>query len=583
LPTVGFQPPSQSQKFGGSEVNGNNGFVQAVISSGTSGSVQPTWVTPTTIPPTVADNTITWQAVAAISNNSLSWSFGLAYSTFFKARAVNDFYSPKPLGGGATPPGSVVLGPPKGSATNAVSSASPAFQIVGPNSGSVNTITGDYSPDPQVDTIIIWRSADTASGSASMFELTEIPNIPSQAGVSKWIFQDFLPSVANNIYPGLNIVLPAPINNVNDPPPSAFLPMVFNFQRIWGAFGQSVRFSGGPDTEVGNKNEAFNAADDLPFLAPVVRLIRTPQGLVTFLTNSIDIIQGGPLTASFYSTTLVPGVGLLSYNACDVFAGEIYFFSADKKFYSTTPSLNVTQHGFPIGDQLSNNPLFGSSDTTWDPSKVYVTVYENGTDSCIFIADGSTGWYRLNPHQTPGSAQGPEPIWSPFATIVGGVKMVQSVETSPGIHQLLGGGVLPADNILSRSLTTFTDDGATYDAFFSMGSITLAGPGKLGILKFLEFDFAGVAFKPTVSYLLNELSGTFPPFVNGQNGVPQFDPPLLYGDTIIPSSYSPNRYYFSSNASVALCRHMQITVDFGSTPNGDEAYNLTIFGKLITE
>jgi hypothetical protein len=583
LPSVGFQPPSPSEAYGGSLVNGTNNFVQAVISSGTSGVAPPTWPTTTSSPPTVSDGTITWQAIAAVSTNSLAWSFGLAYSISYKARPLDDFYSPAPLGGGQTPPGGTSLGAPFGSETNAISSASPVNQITGANTGAVNTISGDYSSDPQVDTIVIWRSADTASGAGDMFELTEIPNIPALAGISKWSFKDFLPSVANSIYPGLNILLPAPVDSVNDPPLPTFLPMVYNYQRIWGANGQSVPFTGGPDTSVGNPNEAFKESDELPFLAPVIRLVKSSQGIVTFLTDSIEMIGGGPATGTFASVTMAPGVGLLSYNACDVFAGEIYFFSNDNMFRVITPSLNLSNFGFPLGDQFANQPAFGTLDTTWDPSKVYVAVHQNGTDNCIFVADGSTGWYRLNPHQVPGAAQGPEPIWSPFAAITGGVKMVQSVEVSPGIKKLLAGGSTAGSQVLFRDLTVFTDNGSTYDAFFTMGSITLAHPGQIALLKFLEIDVSGVKTTPTVSYLLNEISGSFTSFVNGANGVPQFDPPTIYGETIIPSSYSPNRYYFSSNASLARCRHMQVKVDFGSTSIGEELYSLTIFGRLVIE
>lgn len=583
LPSVGFQPPGPSQAFGGSSVNGTNSFVQAVINSGTSGATQPVWPTTSSVPPTVVDNTITWQAVGAVTTNSLAWTFGLAYGYSYKARPINDFYSPAPLGGGAVPPGSVTLGSPFGSQTNAISSSSPVFQIIGANTGAVNTIKGEYSPDPQVDTIVIWRSADTASGAGTMFELTEIPNIPLQAGISQWTFSDFLPSVANSIYPGLNVLLPAPINGVNNPPLPTFRPMVYNYQRIWGANGQSVPFSAGPDIGVGNPNEAFLIADQLPFLAPVIRLVRTPQGIVTFLTDSVEMIGGGPATATFFSITMAPGVGLLSYNACDVFAGEIYFFSSDNMFRVITPSLNLSNFGFPIGDQLANQPVSGISDAAWDPKQVYVAVHQNGTDNCIFVADGSTGWYRLNPHQVPGAAQGPEPVWSPFSVITGGCKMVQSVETSPGIKKLLAGPSAAGNIILSRSLTAFTDNGTSYNAQFTMGSITLAHPGQLSILKFLEFDFSGIKYQPTVSYLLNEISGTFTPFVNGINNTPQFDPPSLYGDTITPSSYSPNRYYFNANKFVARCRHLQIRVDFGVTSNPDELYNLTIFGRLMVE
>jgi len=583
LPPNGFQPPSSSQGFGGSLVNDTNNNVQAVISSGTSGGSQPTWKLLTDKPPTTTDNTITWQAIAAVQTQSLAISFGLAWAYSYKARSVIDSYSPAPTGGGLTPPGSVFLGSPIGSGTNAISTASPFLQITGANTGAVFTLTGDYSSDPQVDTIVIWRSADSASGSGAMFELTEIPNVPSLAGVKKWIFRDFLPSVANGTFPGLNILLPAPINGVNNPPATSFLPMVYNFQRIWGANGQVVPFSGGPDTSVGNPNEAFLGADNLPFLAPVIRLVRTSQGIVTFLTDSVEMIGGGPQTSSFFSVTMSPGIGLGSYNACDVFAGEIYFFATDNSFRVITPSLNIASFGFPIGDQLANQPAFGSSDTTWDPTKVYVAVLQNGIDNCIMLGDGSTGWYRLNPHQVPGGLQGPEPVWSPFAAITGGAKMMQAVEIAPGQKRLLVGGTSAGSQILQRSTTVYTDNGTQYDGFFTMGSLTLAHPGQIALLRFLEFDFSGVGYQPTVSYLLNEISGSFTPFVNGALGVPQSDPPEVYGATKSPTSYSPNRYYFAANPVIARCRHMQIKVDFGTTANGDEVYSMTIFGRYKNE
>jgi hypothetical protein len=593
FPSQGFQPPSPSQPYGGSEVLGS-ADVQAVISSGKSGTpTAPAWSTIASTPPTTLEGPSTpqlqWQAVSLASTQSLVSSFGWAYAYSYKARSLTDFYSPLPLGGGVTPPGGKYLNAPIGSQTNAISSASPVNQIVGANAGAINTISGQYSPDPQVDTIVIWRSADSASGSANMFELTEIPNQPALATDGTkgpdWTFQDFLPSVATGPYPGLNVLLPAPINGVNNPPLNSYLPQAYNYQRIWGVSsmnGQSVPFSGGPDTNVGNPNEAFNISDQLPFLAPVIRLIRTSQGIVTFLTDTIEMIGGGPATGTFFSYTIAPGIGLLSFNACDVFAGEIYFFAADNSFNVITPSLNVSTYGFALGDQFQNYPAFGTSDTTWDPAKVYVAIHRNGTDACIFVADGSTGWYRLNPRQIPGGSQGPEPIWSPFATITGGCQLVQSVQTAPGIHKLLIG---PAScgKLTVRNLQVFTDNGAQYDAWFAMGSIMMAKSGQIALLKFLQMDYSGVAYQPTVSYLLNEISGTYTSFVNGANGVPQFDPPSLYGDTLSPTSYSPNRYYFSSTGSLARCRHLQIKVDFGSTPNPDELYNLTIFGRLMIE
>lgn len=597
LPNAGFSAPFSQTTFGGPDINdGTN--IEFVVQSGFSGTITPVWNASSTPgsnetydPSPAAAGGVVWYNNGAFKQNFISWSTSLSWAYSYKARSLTDFYS-VPSGSPPVlpvPPGaSGPLPAPTGSETGFITTATPATTLSGANAGAVVSVYGQYSSDPQFDTIVIWRSAD-GGGPAQMFELTEIPNVPSQAGSGKytvagvkydWVFQDFLPSVANAQFPGLNVQISAPINGLNNPAPSSFLPMVFNFQRIWGTAGQNVLFSGGPDASTGNANFSFPATNLLPFLASVTRLVRTPQGIITFTVDSIELIGGGPQTASFYSVTLCPGVGLLSFNFLDVYAGEIFFFSADNEFMVLSPSLNLAAFGFPLGDQFANLPSSGISDTTWNPASGYVAVHQSGIDNCIFVADGSTGWYRLNPRQVPGGLSGAEPIWSPFASITNGCRMVQSIEYTPGIKALLvGSPVTGGFQIFKRSLSVFTDNGTMYDANFVMGGIMLAHPGQRALLKFIEADFSGVSFHPTISYLLNEISGSFTPFVTN----PVFDPPSIYGTTITPASYSPNRYYFASNASLAVCRHMQIKVDFGTTSTGDELYNLTIFGKLIVE
>jgi hypothetical protein len=577
LPIGGFAPPESSQSYGGAEIV-EAGVVQTVINSGISGGSAPAW---SGLGLTTTDNTVVWYAVSVQSTNSLSWTKGYVYAYSFKARSLTDPYSPLPLGGGLIPPplGPPLspggpptgnsLGPPTGSETGAISTASPVFTIVGGNAGAVNTISGLGSTDPQVDTIVIWRSAD-GGNSATMFELTEIPAPKPIGGVAQpWSFQDFLPDVPIGFNPGLNELIPAPIDESNDPPNSAFLPMIYNYSRIWGAVGNTVFFSGGPDVLAGNPNTAYNPADDLPFLANVTRLVRTSQGSVVFLTEGIEMIAGGPTTASFFSVTLAQGIGLLNYNALDVYAGEIYFVSSDSQIMTLNPSLNIQSYGFPIGDKIAQ----------FNAAIAQLAVQQSGVDNGIYVADGTTGWYRCNPHQVPGGANGPEAIWSPFANITNGCQMVQSVEVSPGIKKLLVGSTTANQQILERNLSVFTDNGTPYDAYFVMGSIMLAHPGQLAVLKFIEMDMSGVAYQPTISYLLNEISGTFTPFM----AAPQFDPPSLYGTTLAPTSYSPNRYFFSGTGSLARCRHLQLKVDFGSTSNGDEIFNVCIFGRLLVE
>lgn len=566
LSAAGFQPPQSNSPFGGASVIGS-GFVQFTIQTGISGGTVPAWST--TIGSNTTDNTVVWQCESMYSANSLAWTVGYSYAYSYGSRLTTDSYNTTPPPGLANP-----LGQPTGSETGAITTASPATVILGPNAGAVNTVEGIGPTDTQFDTIYIWRSAD-GGGSDNMFLLTEI-NAPKPInGVGQpWSFQDYLPDVANAKYPGLNDLIPAPIDDQNDPPPSNFLPMVYNFQRIWGASGSTVFFSGGPDVITGNANFAFNPLDDFPYEATVIRIVKTSAGLIIFLTDSIEQIAGGPVTSSFFSVTIGPGIGLFSYNALDQYAGEIYFFTADSQMRVMNPNLNISTAGFPLGDKFAN----------FDPSKVYVAVHQSGVDNCVFVTDGSTGWYRCNPHQVPGGTNGPEPIWSPFATITGGCKMVQSIEVSPGVKKLLVGSTADNQVILERNLNVFTDNGTTYDANFVMGSIMLAHPGQIAALKFIEADFSGVAFQPQISYLLDEINtpqgtGVFVPFTLA----PQFDPPSLYGTTLAPVSYSPNRYYFAGTGSLARCRHLQIKVDFGSTSVGDEIYTFTIYGRLLVE
>lgn len=570
LPVPGFAPPQSSQAYGGADVVDTEfvPVIETVINSGLSGGSAPSW---NGLGQNTTDNTITWFGESVHEQFSLAWIRGYVYAYSFKARRLTDSYSPAPLGGGLTPPGlSVALGTPTGSQTGAITTASPVFTIIGPNAGAVNTVSGLGPTDTQFDTIVIWRSAD-GGGPANMFELTEIPAPSPVGGIAQpWSFKDYLPDVPTSQFPGLNNLIPAPIDDENDPPPTTFLPMAYNFQRIWGAAGNQVLFSGGPDVITGNPNEAFNPSDEFPFLANVTRLVKNAQGgLVVFLPNSIEVIGGGPLTSSFYSVTICPGIGLLNYNACDVYAGEIFFFSSDSQFMVMSPSLQLSSIGFPIGDKLA----------MWDASQAQIAVQQAGTDNGIMVSDGSTGWYRCNPRQVPGGYTGPEPIWSPFAAITNGAMMVQSVEISPGVKKLLVGNPSGGFKILKRDLTVFSDDGVGYPASFEMGNIVLAHPGQLAILKFIECDFSGHAFKPTMSFLLNEISGSFITFSSD----PQFDPPSLYGTTVVPGSYSPNRYYFAGVYNVARCRHLRIKCDYGSGTNGDEMYNLTIFGRLMVE
>jgi len=198
-----------------------------------------------------------------------------------------------------------------------------------------------------------------------------------------------------------------------------------------------------------------------------------------------------------------------------------------------------------------------------------------GTGSSTY--NGSTGWFRCNPRQIPGGPNGAEPVWSPFAAITGGCQMLQAVEVSAGVKQLLVGSTSANQEILKRDSAVNTDNGSTFDANFQVGNLWLAHRGQLAILQFIEADFASVTTNPTVGYLLNEISGSFTNFVTA-NALQ--DPPAIYGNSTSASSYNPLRFYFAANGSLARTVHMQIQVDFGSTSNADEIYDFTIYGAI---
>jgi hypothetical protein len=574
LPINGFAPPSSSQPYGGSSVVDSNTDVEFVISSGKSSSSAPSWQA---IGSKTTDNGITWYNLEAFSANSISWTEGHVYAYSLKARALDDFYSiiDPTTNALPIPPGLAnALPAPTGSLTGGISTASPVYTITGADTGAVNTISGLGSTNPAVDTIVIWRDAD-GGGSDNMFELTEIPAPPPINGLAQpWTFQDYLPDTPTSVFPGLDELNPAPIDDANDPPPSTALPMDYNFERIWCADGQQVIFSGGPDTQVGNPQECFAPADEFPFLSNVVRAAKSTQGLITYTTNSIEIILGGPATASFYSVTLAPGIGLGNFNAMDFYAGEQFFMDTTGQLRVLSPSLSLTSAGFPITDQL----------VKFNPKTAYITFHEQPNDSAIYIATGSTtyngntGWFRVNPRQIPGSINGPEPVVSPFAAITNGCQMVQSVEVSPGVKKLLVGSAVVNSSILMRDTTVFTDNGTQYDANFQLGSLWLAHRGECAILSFVECDFSS-STNPTVSYLLNEVSGTFTNFVTADA---LYDPPFIYGNAgAAPSSYVPLRFYFSDTGLLAKTVHMQVGVDFGTTSNSDEIFDLTIYGGIL--
>jgi hypothetical protein len=337
--------------------------------------------------------------------------------------------------------------------------------------------------------------------------------------------------------------------------------MAYHFERIWGAVGNFVYASGGPDVVTGDPNESFSPDDYFEFPSPVTRIVPTATGILVFLTSDVYAILGGPVFSTFFATPMVPGVGLLHYNALDVHGGVSYLFTSDNQFISMDPSGGAQRIGGAIADKLA---LF-------DSAKTFVSVHESGNDNAVFISDGETGWYRLNPNQSPNGT----PVWSPFGAATSGAGAVQSIEVSSGVHRLLVGGVGSSKHILMRDYSTYQDDGTPYTCSFTMGSINLVSPGQIAGLTFVNLRSTRVGTVPTCSFLLNEVSGAFTTFPEAQAY-----PWQIYGATAQPTSLFSNAYYFRATGSPALAEHMQVKVSFPAENFANEVLSLTIWGVI---
>jgi hypothetical protein len=498
------------------------GDQQTISVSGVSGTAAPSWSTKRGS--TTVDNFASWTNTGTFAAAStLPWVWAYAY---------------------------------KNSITGNVSNASPVSSQITLNAGNFVQVQGSFSTDPQVDTVIIYRSVQGGS-SATLLEDDEIPNNPAGG---TWSFQDTKPDTS------LLVETLANISPLANPPAVGMTKMTYHLGRIWGVVNNSVYFSAGPDATNGNGNEQFPPANVFVFPDSVSRLYATTQGLFVFTVSDVYLISG-TTTANFFSVPFLVGVGLQNYNAWTVNGATVYMFSSDSQILSFDLGTGVSEPGFAIGDQFLQAP--------WIPATARLTYHIAGSaDKGLYVSDFSTGWYRLYPTPAPETGL----TWAPFASIVGGISQVQSVETSPGVHNLLIGPTSFGGPILKRDSSVFTDNGSLFHARFLLGCIVLAQPGQVAELVFITTDCVATGVKPTLSVRLDEINATAaPPFEVLTVFGP--DPPQLSPSATIYSQ----RFYLSQTQKPAICRNIQISVDWGFDTFRNEMLSLTLFGGFQNE
>jgi hypothetical protein len=320
-------------------------------------------------------------------------------------------------------------------------------------------------------------------------------------------------------------------------------------------------------------SEAWAPANVIPFNAPIVRSVAAGGGLLVFTTTDTWMVVGqNLLTGGFAPRKILVNHGIRSYNAVSVDGSSLHIYTSDRQCLTLNPNSGSIEIGYPIGDTL---------EATFTPGSVYFVRHVAGSlDNAIYLADGSTGWYRLNPNQQGATMQGEAtPVWSPKADFTGsisGIGALASIETSAGVIKLLVGQTTTGP-ILYRDLSTFSDNGNAYTWTATIGSILLATPGKLAETESITTEMNNVASAATqcaVAVLLDEISGAFESLPSSVN-----DPPQLVASTSILS----NRFYLSQGATPPICRHMQIKLSGGAVTTRDEILALTVRGALVSE
>lgn len=431
------------------------------------------------------------------------------------------------------------------SSSNHVSNPTNPSASTGPFTNKLNvSVSLTASTDPQVNQIRVFRTKD---GGSVYFELPTSPYPNSTTNITD--------NASDTTLQLLNFFLTSPTLE-NSPPPSGAVKMTYHLGRIWAVVGNTIFYSAGPSVVIGNGNEAWPPLNFLTFPSTVNRLVPMSGGLLVFTTDGTWIITASatPFTADPFE----PNLGLVSWNALDVIGSRIFLYTSDRQFVEVSAQ-GINEVGYAIGDTL---------ETTFDPTNAYVASLIAGTsDKAVYIADGSANWFRCNWNQPPEGG----PTWSPKATLGVGFSSVVSIETSPGVHQLLIGG--NDSKVYVRNTSVFSDNGASYSAFATIGSMVLAQPGQMAEVSSITTELRQVGTVPQVSVLMEEISG---PFENLPS--PINDPPRLPPSATVMSK----RFHLSTAQPPvsALCRHLRIKLTFATEAAKNELLSLSLYGAL---
>jgi hypothetical protein len=167
--------------------------------------------------------------------------------------------------------------------------------------------------------------------------------------------------------------------------------------------------------------------------------------------------------------------------------------------------------------------------------------------------------------------------------IQGGTSAVQSIETSPGVSQLLIGPAAGTPGpILFRDSSVNADwTGGAYVAYPSWdvkGNIVLCQSGEVAEIAHVGLKSVAVGARPSVSLLLGEIAPTTAvPFET--LAITSNDPPDLPASQTLFS----DRYSALQNGVCPKCDNFQLKVDYGVQNVPDELLMFSVYGAKHAE
>lgn len=534
---------------------GTNAF--KCTAAGTSGASEPSWVPGSGS--NIQDNTVSWVSLGSVPNWTANQNVSNA-ATIVDSNGYLQNLLQAGISGASEPTwgtnlndltndGSAVwqnAGPYsaagtadefysyayKASATGHISSRSPRSVAIRNVKNSMNIVQGVGCPDRFYDTVQIYR---TKQGGDVDFLLKEIPR------TDLWTFNDTTP---DNL---LDTDVIAAVGT-NDAPPVGITNLCFYAGRMWGSVDNTVFFATGPDATLGVPEEAWNVLNYFQFPGTVIALYPIQGGLLVFLNDDLYEILGTSAD-QFFAQLSQSKLGVANPDAIAFDGTNLYIYTSLSQLQLVTSSGN-SEVGFDVADVLKQY---------FPPATTSLTVLRDGTNESALYVSSGTG-YMLRYSLTTKT-------WSPLWQV--SIGKAWAVEVSPQEYKLLG---QMGANIAQRDTTLYTDLGTAYSWFFTLGTLNTAPAGALTEIDFIAIQSRAGGSKPTVSYLPNDISGTFATL-----GDPQNEPPELPQG----SGMTGYRWYLLSNSIAAptVMQRIQVKVSFPAENFSNEIFELTIKPK----